>query len=305
MQDYYKTLTDSFEKSQVFINEPMSKHTSFKIGGNADILISVRSKEEILNAVKICSENKLPFYIIGNGSNLLVRDGGFRGVIIKIAKEFSAITLTGDTSVYCEAGALLASLAGYALCNSLSGLEFASGIPGTVGGAVYMNAGAYDGEIKDVIVYADILDMTGGGFKEIKLTNEQLNFGYRTSIIEKEPYIVLGAEFALSRGNPDEIKAKSDDFNAQRRDKQPLDLPSAGSTFKRPKGSFAGKLIMDSGLRGYRIGGASVSEKHCGFIVNNGGATAIDVLLLIEYVQNVVFKKFDVMLKPEIRIVGE
>ena len=305
MQDYYKTLTDSFEKSQVFVNEPMSKHTSFKIGGNADILISVRSKEEILNAVKICSENKLPFYITGNGSNLLVRDGGFRGVIIKIAKDFGALTLTSETSVYCEAGALLASLAGYALNNSLSGLEFASGIPGTVGGAVYMNAGAYDGEIKDVLVSADILDMTNGGFKEIKLTNEQLKFGYRTSIIEKEPYIVLGAEFALNPGNFDDIKAKSDDFNAQRRDKQPLELPSAGSTFKRPKGSFAGKLIMDSGLRGYRIGGASVSEKHCGFIVNNGGATAMDVLKLIDHVQNVVFKKFDVMLKPEIRIVGE
>ena len=305
MQDYYKILIDSFEKSQVFINEPMSKHTSFKIGGNADILICVHNKEDILNAVKICSENKLPFYIIGNGSNLLVRDGGFRGVIIEIAKEFSALSLTSDTSVYCEAGALLSSLAGYALSNSLSGLEFASGIPGTVGGAVYMNAGAYDGEMKDVVISVDVLDTTGGGFKEIKLTNEQLNFGYRTSIIEKEPYIVLGAEYALKPGNPEEIKAKSDDFNAQRRDKQPLDLPSAGSTFKRPKGSFAGKLIMDSGLRGYRIGGASVSEKHCGFVVNNGKATALDVLRLIDHVQNVVFKKFDVMLKPEIRIIGE
>ena len=305
MQDYYKILTDSFDKNQVFINEPMSKHTSFKIGGNADVLISVCSKEEILRAVKICYESKIPFYVIGNGSNLLVLDSGFRGAIIKIAKGFSSLTLTSDTSIYCEAGALLSNLANFALSKSLSGLEFASGIPGTVGGAVYMNAGAYDGEMKDVVTSVDVLDMTAGGFKEVKLTNEQMNFGYRTSIIEKEPHIVLGAEFALKPGNPDDIKAKSDDFNASRKEKQPLDLPSAGSTFKRPKGSFAGKLIMESGLRGYYIGGASISEKHCGFIINNGGATAIDVLKLIDHVQNVVLEKFDVMLKPEIRIIGE
>jgi UDP-N-acetylmuramate dehydrogenase len=280
----------------------MSKHTSFKIGGNADVLISPRNKEEVLSAVKICSENKLPFYIIGNGSNLLVSDKGFCGVIIKISKEFSDVSLINDTTIYCDAGILLSSLSAYALKNSLSGLEFASGIPGTLGGAVYMNAGAYDGEMKDVVVSADVLD---ADFNAIKLTNEELNFGYRTSTIEKENFIVLGAEIKLKHGNIDEIKAKTDDLNAQRRAKQPLDIPSAGSTFKRPKGTFAGKLIMDCGLRGYSIGGASVSEKHCGFIVNNGNATANDVLMLIEYVQNIVFEKFNILLKPEIRIIGE
>jgi len=280
----------------------MSKHTSFKIGGNADVLMSATNKNEILNAVKICLENKLPFYVIGGGNNLLVRDKGFRGIIIKISKEFNSINLTSKTGFYCDAGASLTSLSGLALENSLTGFEFVSGIPGTIGGAIYMNAGAFDGEIKDVVVSADVLT---NDFKEVKLTNEQLNFGYRTSVIEKENYVVLGAEIALKPGDQNEIKAKMDDFNDKRRDKQPLSLPSAGSTFKRPKGSFAGKLIMDSGLRGYSIGGASVSEKHCGFIVNNGGATALDVLRIIDHVQNVVFEKFNVLLKPEIRIIGE
>lgn len=302
MQLSYKPLIEIFDKNRILLNEPMSNHTSFKIGGSADILITVTCKEEVIQAVKICRDNRIPFYVMGSGNNLLVRDNGFRGVIIKVSENFSNICLTSQNIIYAAAGASLASLANFALKNSLSGFEFASGIPGTLGGALCMNAGAYDGEMKDVVISADVL----AGFEEVKLTNEQLKFGYRTSIFEKEPsYIALGAEIRLKSGKSVEIQAKMDDLNEKRRDKQPLDRPSAGSTFKRPKGNFAGKLIMDSGLRGYRIGGASVSEKHCGFVVNNGGATAMDVLKIIEHVQNVVMQKFDVLLKPEVQIIGE
>lgn len=281
--------------------EPMNKHTTFRIGGPADFYLCPHSTKEVQEVVEICKEENLPYFILGNGSNLLVSDKGYRGVVIQLWKNFSDITVTG-CCIQAKAGALLSKVAGEALEAGLTGMEFASGIPGTIGGAAFMNAGAYGGEMKDIIKSVKVLDENG----EIQiLQKEELKMGYRTSIVKEKGYTVLGVELELAKGNPEEIRNKMEDLKKRRTTKQPLEMPSAGSTFKRPEGYFAGKLIMDSGLRGFSVGGAQVSEKHCGFVVNKGGATAMDVLTLIQEVQKKVKEVFGVELETEVRFLGE
>lgn len=298
-------LSQKILKENILINEPMKKYTTFRVGGPADILVKPSTIEEVQYVVATCKENKVPYYIIGNGSNLLVDDLGFRGVIVQIYKNLSDIVVE-DSTVKAQAGALLSKIATKAADEELAGFEFAHGIPGTLGGAVTMNAGAYGGEIKDVIVSAKVMDQDG---KIYELSKEALELGYRKSIVQKEGLVVLEATLDLEKGNKEEILAAIKDFNGRRRDKQPLDKPSAGSTFKRPvpkEGEaqlYAGKLIEDSGLRGFRIGGAAVSDKHCGFVVNEGGATFEDLMKLIKHVQDTVQSKFGVYLETEVKII--
>lgn len=285
--------------SNVKEDEPMAKHTTFRIGGNADFYVSISSEDEISEIIKLCKQEKVRFYIIGNGSNLLVKDEGFRGVIIEIGNGYADIEEIDDETFVAKGGILLSRIAAYALEHELSGFEPLSGIPGTLGGAVVMNAGAYGGEIKDVVTEVYVLD--GDGNKKT-ISNKDMEFGYRTSLATKENLIILGAKIKLKKGNRDEIKALMGDFNGRRRDKQPLEYPSAGSTFKRPEGYFAGKLIEDSNLKGYTVGGAQVSEKHSGFVINIGNATCADVLKLISDVQDKVFNDSGVKLEREVKI---
>lgn len=281
--------------------EPMSRHTTFRIGGPADFYLCPHSTNEVQEIVEICKEEKLPYFVLGNGSNLLVSDKGYRGVVIQLWKNFSDITVK-DCCIQAKAGALLSKVAAEALEAGLTGMEFASGIPGTIGGAAFMNAGAYGGEMKDIIKSVKVLDTQG----EVRvLPKEELKMGYRTSIVKEKGYTVLSVELELTRGNQEEIRNTMEDLKESRTSKQPLEMPSAGSTFKRPEGYFAGKLIMDSGLRGFSVGGAQVSEKHCGFVVNKGGATAMDVLNLIREVQRRVKEQFGVDLETEVRFLGE
>ena len=281
--------------------ESMSKHTTFRIGGPADFYLCPHSTKEVQEVMEICKEENLPYFVLGNGSNLLVSDKGYRGVVIQLWKNFSDITVT-DCCIQAKAGALLSKVAAEALEAGLTGMEFASGIPGTIGGAAFMNAGAYGGEMKDIIKRVKVLDESG----EIQiLQKEELKMGYRTSIVKEKGYTVLWVELELAKGDPEEIRNKMEDLKERRTSKQPLEMPSAGSTFKRPEGYFAGKLIMDSGLRGFSVGGAQVSEKHCGFVVNKGGATAMDVLTLIQEVQKKVKEAFGVELETEVRFLGE
>ena len=285
----------------VKLQEPMSKHTTFRIGGPADFYLCPHSTKEVQQAVQICKEENLPYFILGNGSNLLVSDKGYRGVIIQLWKNFSDISVKG-CCITAKAGALLSKVAAEALEAGLTGMEFASGIPGTIGGSVFMNAGAYGGEMKDIIKEVKVLDDQG----EVRvLSNEEMKLGYRTSIVKEKGYTVLSAVLELKKGEPSVIRETMEDLKNRRTSKQPLDMPSAGSTFKRPEGYFAGKLIMDSGLRGFSVGGAQVSEKHCGFVVNKGGATAEDVTVLIREVQRRVKEKFGVELETEVRFLGE
>lgn len=282
-------------------DEMMNKHTTFKIGGPADLYVIPQSEEELVYAIEVCKKENAPYYVIGNGSNLLVTDKGFRGVIIEVYKQLSDIIVEGNRlTVY--AGALLSKIANTALEHSLTGLEFAHGIPGTLGGAVTMNAGAYDGEMKQVIESATVIDEAG---YVRTLSLEELELEYRKSIVSRLGYTVIKATLRLQEGDKEAISAKMKDLMQRRRDKQPLEYPSAGSTFKRPVGHFAGKLIMDAGLRGYQVGGAQVSEKHCGFVINRGSATCKDVLDLVEYVQKEIKSKFDVEIEPEVKMIGE
>lgn len=281
-------------------NEPMSRHTTFKTGGSADLMLLPASEDELLEAVKLCSENSLPYLIIGNGSNLLVTDKGIRGVVIKLGRDFAKIDVEGNV-ISAQAGALLSATANAALKAELSGMEFAAGIPGTVGGAVCMNAGAYGGELKDIIKEVRVLDKD-----EVKtLSNTQAGFVYRGSRVMNEGMIVLSAVFELEKGSKEDIRSLMDDYSQRRKSKQPLDKPSAGSTFKRPEGDFAGRLIEVAGLKGYSIGGAKVSDKHCGFIINDGEASSTDILELIDFVRKKVYESSGVMLEPEVRIIGE
>lgn len=285
----------------VKLQEPMSKHTTFRIGGPADFYLCPHSTKEVQQTIQICKEENLPYFILGNGSNLLVSDKGYRGAIIQLWKNFSDISVK-DCCITAKAGALLSKVAAEALEEGLTGMEFASGIPGTIGGAVFMNAGAYGGEMKDIIKEVKVLDDQG----EIRvLSNEEMKLGYRTSIVKEKGYTVLSAVLQLKKGEVSVIRETMEDLKNRRTSKQPLDMPSAGSTFKRPEGYFAGKLIMDSGLRGFSVGGAQVSEKHCGFVVNKGGATAEDVTALIREVQRRVKEKFGVELETEVRFLGE
>lgn len=288
-------------EQNVLIDEPMSAHTTFRIGGAADYFLLPAEGAQIKGIFEICREEGVPCFILGNGSNLLVSDKGYRGAVIQIYRNMNKIETEG-TIVRAQAGALLSAVAAEAKNNSLTGFEFAGGIPGTLGGAVTMNAGAYGGEMKDVLKAVTVADSEGN---IMRLSAEELELGYRTSIVKTAGYLVLEAEISLKEGNPEEIKALMKDLTERRTSKQPLEFPSAGSTFKRPEGYFAGKLIMDSGLRGYRVGGAQVSEKHCGFVINAGGATAADVRALIQDVQNKVYEKFGVMLEPEVRFLGD
>ena len=285
----------------VRLHEPMKKHTTFRIGGPADYYLCPHSTEELQKILQICRENKLEFFILGNGSNLLVSDKGYRGVVIQLWKNFSDIE-TEDNTITVKAGALLSKVAAEALEESLTWMEFASGIPGTMGGAVMMNAGAYGGEMKDIIREVTVLTREG---ELLTLSKEEMNFGYRTSVVKEKGYVVISAELQLRKGDREEIRKVMDELKERRVTKQPLDMPSAGSTFKRPEGYFAGKLIMDAGLRGFSVGGAQISEKHCGFVVNKGDATAADVLGLIGEVQKRVQEKFGVALEPEVKFLGE
>lgn len=279
-------------------NELMNQYTSFKIGGPADLFVVPDSIESLKNTIEACRTTQTPFYIIGNGSNLLIDDKGLRGVVIQIYKNLEKIEVEG-TQLTAYSGALLSKVANVALERGLTGFEFAHGIPGTLGGAVTMNAGAYGGEIKDVIIGAQVMDQEGNVFA---LSKEDLELGYRTSSIQTKGYIVLKATLDLKTGNKEEIGKLMKELSVKRRDKQPLEMPSAGSAFKRPEGYFAGKLIMDAGLRGYKVGGAMVSEKHCGFVVSDGTATFEDVLQLIEDIRRIVKDKFEVELEPEVRV---
>lgn len=285
---------------QVLIQEPMKNHTTFRIGGPAACFVRPQDAGQVERILHICRENEVPWFILGNGSNLLVSDRGFDGVIIQIYRNMSRIQVSGH-HMTVQAGALLSAVAKQALREGLSGLEFASGIPGTVGGAVVMNAGAYGGEMKDVVKSVTVLDEEGA---VRKLAREELQMGYRTSLVKKKGYTVLEAVLKLNDGDPAAISARMEELKEQRVSKQPLEYPSAGSTFKRPEGYFAGKLIMDSGLRGFRVGGAQISEKHCGFVINTGDATAEDVVRLIRQVQDIVYEKFHVKLEPEVRFLG-
>lgn len=296
-----KLVTDIVGIDNIKLDEPMRNHTSFKVGGPADILVTPIDVDQILKILEVCREEKTPVFVMGNGTNLIVRDKGIRGVVIKTCENFNNYEVTG-TTIEAYSGLLLSKVADIALEYGLSGLEFASGIPGTLGGAVYMNAGAYGGEMKDVVSKTEYLDSDN---KIRILREEEHEFGYRSSRIQKEGGIVLKSEIKLKKGNKPEIKAAMDDFNKRRKEKQPLELPSAGSVFKRPKGYYAGKLVQDCGLKGYRIGGAEVSTKHCGFIVNSGNATAADIINLIKHIQDKVKSKFGVDLRTEVRIVGE
>lgn len=288
-------------KEQVLFEEPMKSHTTFRIGGPAEVFIMPKSVKQVQMAVKICQEEQIPYFILGNGSNLLVSDRGYRGVIIQMDRNMGEIQVEG-TEIQAAAGALLSSIAVAARRESLTGFEFAGGIPGTLGGAVVMNAGAYGGEIKDVLKEVTVMDGDG---KIFTLPASELEMGYRTSIVKTAGYLVLSARITLSRGKEEDIKARTRELSEMRTQKQPLDYPSAGSTFKRPEGYFAGKLIMDSGLRGYSVGGAMVSEKHCGFVINKGNATAEDVVSLMKHVTEVVQEKYGVTLEPEVKFLGE
>lgn len=283
-------------------DESLKNHTTFRIGGSCIALIEPREVEDIIEAIKICRENNIKFFVIGNGSNLLVSDEGYNGVIIKLKKEFSTIKVEGEY-VIAKSGAKLSEVFDVILENSLAGFEFASGIPGTIGGAIYMNAGAYGGEMKDIVETVEVLDMDTFEVKELK--NEELEFSYRNSIIQNKNYIVLAIKLKLQKGNKEEIKAIYEDLREKRNSKQPLNFGSAGSTFKRPEGHFASKLIEDSGLKGYHINDAWVSEKHSGFVVNKGNASCKEILELIDHVKNVVFEKFGVKLEMEVKILKD
>lgn len=287
-------------KQNVKLDEPMSIHTTFRIGGPAEVFVTPQSAEEIEQVVLACNNVSAPFFVIGHGSNLLVSDAGMQGVVIQLYNNFAKFRIEG-TKVYAQAGVMLNRLGNAIRDAGLTGFEFAAGIPGTLGGAVMMNAGAYGGEMKDIVTAVQLMDQNGNLLEK---PGEEMEFGYRHSIVEEEGYIVIGATLTLQEGRQEDITAKMEELAEARKTKQPLEHPSAGSTFKRPEGYFAGKLIQDAGLRGYSVGGAQVSEKHCGFVINKGGATAADVIQLITEVKQTVYDKFHVELEPEVRLMG-
>jgi UDP-N-acetylmuramate dehydrogenase len=282
-------------------NELMSEHTSFKVGGPADVFIEPSNLDELKNALKFVKQHNIPYYVIGNGTNLLIGDRGIRGAIIKIGENFGKIEVTGE-EVIAECGVLLSTLSKVVARSTLTGLEFASGIPGYLGGAIAMNAGAYGGEMKDVVEWVEVLD---SNLELHRYTNAEMEFVYRKSIVEPRNLIVIRCKMKLKKGNQEEINSIMADLNQKRKTKQPLHLPSAGSTFKRPPGYYAGKLIEDAGLRGFSLGGAQVSELHCGFVVNKGNATARDVYDLIKHVQETVFNQFGIHVETEVKMLGE
>ncbi|CBH21779.1 MAG: UDP-N-acetylmuramate dehydrogenase [Acetoanaerobium sp.] len=301
MRETYDILKNIVSEQDILTKEYMKNHTSFKIGGSADFLVTPRTVDQIQNLIKTLKKENIPVFIMGNGSNLLVSDKGIRGVVIKLSKNFSSFSISGD-EVTAQSGILLSTLSKSIVNESLSGFEFASGIPGTIGGAVTMNAGAYDSEMKNIVEEVVAMDMDGN----IKtFTNQEMNFRYRKSRVTDETLVVLEAKLKLEKGNIEDIKAKIDDFTVRRTTKQPLTAYSAGSTFKRPEGYFAGKLIEDAGLKGIIMRNAAVSSLHSGFVINTGDATCENILELIEFIKLTVFSKFGVMLEEEVRVVGE
>ena len=297
----YNDLLKIVDKEDIKIDEPMKKHISFRVGGPADILVRPKTEQQLSDILKYISKNELPYLIIGNGSNLLIKDGGIRGIVIEFGDNFNNFEIK-DNIITAQAGTLLAVIGKAALREGLTGFECISGIPGSLGGGLAMNAGAYGGEIKSVVKSVRVMNPQGEIFE---FTNEQMKFEYRRSVLTNSDYIVLSAELELKKGNYDEIKELMLDLTNRRTTKQPLNLPSAGSTFKRPEGHFAGKLIDDCGLRGLTLRGAQVSEKHCGFVVNIGEATAKDILDLIYVVKSTVLNKYGIMLEEEVKILGE
>ncbi len=297
----YDKVVDIVGEENVHTDEPMSRHTTFRIGGNADYFVKPGNADEVAAVIAVCREYNIPYFILGNGSNLLVSDDGYRGMIINIMDNMDSVTVDGRI-ITAQAGAMLVRVSVMARDNALTGLEFASGIPGTIGGAVYMNAGAYGGEMKNVVKTVRAIDEYG---RIYELDSEKMDFSYRHSIVEERKLIVLEVTLELEHGSREAINDRMKELAEARRSKQPLEYPSAGSTFKRPEGYFAGKLIMDAGLRGYSVGGAQVAEKHCGFVINKGGATASDVVELIRDVQHDVDDKFGVTLEPEVKMLGE
>ena len=300
-EEIIKRLEQTVESDRFLREEPMKKHITFRVGGPAACFLTPSTKEQIREILHICQEEKTPYFILGNGSNLLVSDQGFDGVVLQVYKNMNQVTVEGE-HLRVQAGALLSATARKALEAGLTGMEFAAGIPGTMGGAAVMNAGAYGGEMKDILESVTVLTPEG---EQKELNNEELQLGYRTSVVKEKGYIVLEAVLSLKKGDPEAIKSRMDELKEQRVTKQPLEYPSAGSTFKRPEGYFAGKLIQDAGLRGYQVGGAQVSEKHCGFVINAGGATAKDVRTLMDNVRDIVYKKYGVTLEPEVKFLGD
>lgn len=298
MADILSLLQNAVGEDCITTQEPMKNHTTFRIGGPADIFAAPKTMEQAAAIIRICREQNYPYYIIGNGSNLLVSDEGYRGLILQLYRNFSEISVEGE-EITVQAGAMLSVIAKRALAAELTGFEFASGIPGTIGGAAVMNAGAYGGEMKDVMTEVTVLTAEN---EILTIPADELELSYRHSIIPEKGWIVLGAKLKLQKGDPEAIRQRMEELKEQRVTKQPLEYPSAGSTFKRPEGHFAGKLIQDAGLRGFTVGGAQVSEKHCGFVVNKGDATAADVKQLMDEVSRIVKEQFDVTLEPEVKM---
>ena len=298
-EEIYSSLVEILDEDKVYMDEDMSKRSSFETGGSADVFVTPSSKEEVSGVIKFIRSNEIPLTVIGNGTNLLVRDKGIRGVVMSLYDNFNFVSVE-ENSVYAQAGALISAVSNYACRAGLTGLEFASGIPGTIGGAVKINAGAYGSEIKDIFKSAIVMN-SEGDLTEVTL--DDMDFGYRHSSIEKE--VVLEVTLELEDGDTQKIRQKMVELNKKRKEKQPLNMPSAGSTFKRPVDNYAGKLIEEAGLRGYQIGGARVSIKHCGFVVNTGDATSTDVENLIEKIQEAVFKDSGVRLETEVIILGD
>lgn len=300
--DILSSISEIIDEKRILRNEPMKKHTTFRIGGLADVLVKPATITEIEQVLQCCEEQAVPYYVVGNGSNLLVGDEGIRGVVLQLGNDFSEVEVCEDDTIWVQAGCMLSKVANLAAAHALTGMEFAAGIPGTIGGAVMMNAGAYGGEMKDIIECVTLLTPDR---EVLILPQDQMEFGYRESIVSKENYIVLEAKLRLQKGEPEAIEAKMKEYSEARRSKQPLEYPSAGSTFKRPEGYYAGKLIMDAGLAGYRVGDAQVSEKHCGFVINCGQATAKDVTAVMNDVIHRVAEAYQVELEPEVRKIGE
>lgn len=298
MYDYIENI---IPKDRVLFEEPMSRHTTFRVGGEAECLVQIKEENELIKLIPYLNQIGQEYFILGNGSNLLVGDKGYRGIVIRLGEGMNGIRIE-ENRIFVQAGALLSQTAVAAKDAGLSGMEFAAGIPGSVGGGIVMNAGAYDGEMKQITESVKVMDREG---KILILDNDTMEFGYRTSIIKNRPFVVLEVVLCLQQGEKEEISQKMDELMAKRRSKQPLEFPSAGSTFKRPEGHFAGKLIMDAGMRGYSIGGARVADKHCGFIINTGTATAADIKEVIEEVQERVKERFQVALEPEVVFLGD
>lgn len=299
--ELYQELCGILGKENVFKEEPMSRHTTFRAGGAADFFVTPEKEGQVRKTVSFLKEAGVPFYIMGNGSNLLVGDRGYRGVLLQICKKMNRIRIQ-DTVIQAQAGALLSKIAAEAQAEGLTGFEFASGIPGSLGGAVMMNAGAYGGEMKQVLTQAQVLNASG----EIEdVLAEEMELGYRSSVFSRNGGVILSASIQLEPGDPSAIQSRMEELKFLRTSKQPLEYPSAGSTFKRPEGYFAGKLIQDAGLRGFQVGGAQVSEKHCGFVINKDQASAMDIRSLMEQVSEKVYAQFGVRLEPEVKLIGE